>query len=231
MAHVLLLLAACCPPPPSAPGADAPPREVSVTATSRLNVAPDEATLSLTFSATAATMKRSHADSAKAVETFTAAVTALGVPKESIELASTTDDPNYRWDGTQKITGYTSSTRLAVKTADFEKVADIVDTAVQAGVTAVDVDYHSTTMPEHKKKAREMAIAAAKEKAAQLAEGMGAKLGQVRTVSEGTTWGGGYRTFNNVAQTEASEAPPDDGPIAPGTTPLELSVSATFALE
>ncbi|MDP2305757.1 MAG: SIMPL domain-containing protein [Pseudomonadota bacterium] len=227
---LVLLLAAC--PPPHDSGRDAPVREVSVSATSRINVAPDEATISLTFSSTAATMRTSHAASGKAVEAFRAAVLALGIPAEALELGGTTDDPNYRWNDANRVVSYTSTTLLNVRTKDFERVAEVVDTAVASGVTAVDVSYHSTTMPEHKKRAREMAIVAAKEKAGQLAAGTGAKLGEVRTVSEGTTSsGGGYRSYGNMVQTEVTEPSDADGAIAPGTTPLELTIQATFALE
>ena len=157
---------------------------------------------------------------------------ALGVPADALELCGTTDDPNYRWDGSNRVVGYTSTTLLNVKTKDFDRVADIVDTAVASGVTAVDVDYHSTTMPEHKVHARDLALAAAKAKAEQLATGSGAHLGSVLTLSEGTTSPiRGYQFANNVAQTEVSEGVEAEAAIAPGTTPLELTVVATYALE
>jgi uncharacterized protein YggE len=220
----------CTPPPPST--REAPVREVSVSATSRINVVPDAATISLTFSSTDASMRASHAASGKAVETFRAAILALGVPADALELGGTTDDPNYRRDGSNRVVSYTSTTLLIVRMKEFERVADVVDTAVASGVTAVDVSYRSTTMPEHKKRARDLAIAAAKEKAAQLAAGAGAELGRVLTVSEGiASTGGSYRSFGNVVQTEVFAGADADGPIAPGTTPLELTVEATFALE
>lgn len=229
---MLLLLSffvACAPPVPLVPP---PTREVSVSATSRINVAPDEATIRLTFSATAATMKKSHAASGQAVEAFKTAVLALGLPTDALELCSTTDDPNHRWDGSNRIISYTSTTLLNVRTSDFDQVADIVDTAVASGVTGVDVDYRSTKLPEHKKQARELALAAAKAKATQLALGSGATLGRVMMVSEGVMSArSGYVAFGNVVQNEVTESGDADGPIAPGTTPLELTIEATYALE
>jgi uncharacterized protein YggE len=230
LAVLAFALAACQPPVQPAP--EAPTREVSVSATSRINVAPDEATIALTFASTNTSMRKSHAESAKAVAAFTAAIEALGVPKDALELCSTTDDPNYRWDASNRVVSYTSTTLLNVHTKDFDRVADLVDTAVASGVSGVQVAYHSTTMPEHKKRARELAIAAAKEKATQLAVGTGATLGAILKVSEGTTTtGGSYRSFANVAQTEVTETSDETGPITPGTTPLELTIDATFALE
>lgn len=234
MPLLLSLFLACAPPapPPAAP----PQREVSVSATARINVAPDEATIHLTFSATATGMKKSHTASGAAVQAFKTAVLALGVSPDMLELCGTTDNPNYRWDSSNRVVSYTSTTLLNVRTTDFEQVADIVDTAVANGVTAVDVEYHSTKMPEHKKHARELALVAAREKAEQLATGSGAKVGPILTVSEGTPtsrygYAFGNSFGNNVAQTEISESVDADGAIAPGTTPLELTVVATYALE
>lgn len=229
MRLLALALASCqlpSPPPPEAPS-----REVSVSATARINVVPDEATIALTFSSTATGMRRSHAASTQAVEAFTSAIAGLGMPADALALHGTTDDPNHRWDGSNRVVSYTSTTVLSVRTKDFERVADVVDTAVASGVTAVHVSYHSTTMPEHKKHARELAIAAAKEKATQLAEGTGARLGPVLRLSEGTTTSGAFRSFGNVVQTEVHESSDTDAPIPPGTTPLDLTVEATFALE
>lgn len=224
---LLLLLLACTPP---APPVLAPDRSVTVSATSRVNVVPDEATIALTFSSTASSMKRSHVAAAQAVETFRTAVAPI-VPADALELCGTTDDPNYRWDESDRIVSYTSSARLNVRTRDFERVADVVDAAVAAGVTSVSVDYHSTTLPEHKKRARDLALAAAKAKAEQLAAGTGARLGEVRTVSEGgSSTGRGYASFANVVQTEVTEASDADTPLSPGTTPLELTVEVTWAL-
>ncbi len=235
MPLLLAVLLACTPPTPPMPPPAPPVREVSVSGTARINVAPDEATIHLTFEATATGMKKSHTTSANAVQAFKTAVLALGLPPDALELCSTTDNPNYRWDSSNRVVSYTSATLLNVKTPDFERVADIVDLAVASGVTAVDVDYHSTKMPEHKKHARELALAAARDKAEQLATGSGAKVGPVLTVSEGgASTSRGYsfgNAFGNVAQTELSESVDADGAIAPGTTPLELTVTATYVLE
>jgi uncharacterized protein YggE len=231
---MFLLLALACPPPPTAATPDPPVREVHVVASSRVNVAPDEAVITLVFSATSATMKRSHAASTGAVVAFREALTALAIPADALELCGTTDAPEHRYDsGQQRIVGYSSSTTLNVRTKDFERVADIVDAAVASGVTHASVSYHSTTLPEHKQRARELAIAAAKEKAAQLAVGLGAKLGEVRTISEGQAWQSGSYSPNfagNAFQAEVT-ASSDEGPVTPGTTPLDLSIDVTFALE
>lgn len=225
------LLGACT--PMAVPAVPPPARQVSVSATSRINVAPDEAVIRLTFSATAPGMRKSHSASASSVEAFRTAVAALGVPPDALELCGTTDDPNYRWSSSTKISSFTSTTLLNVRTKDFERVADIVDAAVASGATAVDVSYRSTTLPEHKKHARDLAMTAAREKAQQLALGMGATLGGIQSVTEGATSSrsGMYSFSENVVQTEVTEASEALGPMAPGTTPLELTIQATFLID
>jgi uncharacterized protein YggE len=87
-------------------------------------------------------------------------------------------------------------------------------------------------MPEHKKQARDLAITAAKDKARQLAEGTGARLGAIRTLSEGTTSGWSHQAaYGNVVQTELTESDDASDVIAPGTRPLTLTIQATFARE
>lgn len=234
---MLLLLIACAPSPAlSAPepavGA-ATAREVSISATARLNVAPDEALIDLDFAATAAGMRRAHDASKQATDTFTAAIRALDLPEKSLELGGTTDTANRRWDGSERIISYSSTTALAVHLADFERVAEVVDLAVGSGATDIRVSYRSTNLPERKKEAREMAISAAKAKAEQLASGMGARLGPVLRISEDNNTGryGMYSGAGNAVQNEARDEPAEGGPAAPGTVPLELTIQAVFALE
>jgi uncharacterized protein YggE len=170
-------------------------------------------------------MKAAHAQAKASFAAFQAAAEKLGIPATSISTNGTIDSPNYRWDGV-RIYSYTSSASITVCTKDFEQVADIVDTAVASGVGSASVSYRATNMPEHKKKARDLAITAAKEKAEQLAKGMNASLGEVQSLSEGTSWSSGVG--NVIAQVESSDF---SGAYAPGSTPLELTISAVFKLE
>ena len=225
-----LCLPACAPPAPAISAQPPPAREVSVTATARLNVAPDEAEIALTFSHTAPTMRRAHDAATEAMQRFTLAAERAGIGADRMERGRISDSANRRWDGTERVTGYTAAASLVLRLPDFDRVADTVDLAVSSGATDISVSYRATDLPARKQEVRDMAIQAARAKAAQLATGSGARLGAIQRISEeaGNPWR--YAGVGNAVQTERPE--PEEGvAIAPGTVPLEVTVAATFLLE
>lgn len=237
---LLLLSLACQPPVPPALSA-APARTLSVSGTADLDVAPDEASVTFTFAARAKRMKDAHATTQAQIDAFLANVATIGVPKEGVNLAGITYQPNYTYPdyGPPRVDSFTASEQIVVKTRDFAQIPVLVDAAAEGGVSRVgNVEFRSTKLPELKKSARDMAIAATKEKAAQLAEGLGAKLGPVQTIEEqlGDAYTGNEQQYlgNAVAQRSASYGTvsgDDMGAITPGTERLRLSIRAVYALE
>jgi len=230
---VLALLA--CPPPCEDRDDDAP-RLLSVNGLARLDVAPDEATLGFTFSTTGKKIGAAHDATRKKVDDFVAAMTAAGVPKDQVELGTIAYSPNYATydDHAPRIENFTASTTVVVKTKNFDLIPAILDGAVDAGLTETSgVDFHSTTMPDHKKKVRDMAIEATRAKAQQLAQGLGAKLGDVHSIQEGA-WDASISENalgNRIAQSYRRADPREDAPLAPGAIPLSLELTVQWELE
>jgi len=229
-------------------------RRITVTGSARLDVAPDEANLSFTFSTTGKKLQPAHQATRKKVDDFVAALSAAGVAKVQVqgsdalvdpakvvwekstavlELGNIAYSPNmaYPDDRAARIESFTASITVAVKTHDFDLVPVILDAAVDSGLTETSgVRFTASNMPEHKKKVRDLAIQATKEKASQLAEGLGASLGAVQSIQEGTWNLQGLE--NNVAQSYRRAGGDDEsGAIAPGVIPLNLQITAVWALE
>lgn len=237
---IALLSALACQTPAMAPAAAVPPpRTLAITSTARLDVPPDEATVTVTFTSTARKLSAAHADAKKKIDAFTAAAHAAGVPADGIVFSAANEAAEYVYpEGRpRQLTGFQSTTTLRIEVSDFALVAPVVDAAVDAGVASLDgIEYHSTKLSEHKKKARDMAIEAAKAKADQLAGGLGFTLAGVQSVSErtgDTPWWGPRGLENNVAQAVAS-APSSgsdvDTPIVPGSESLTLTLDLVFEI-
>jgi uncharacterized protein YggE len=103
--------------------------------------------------------------------------------------------------------------------------------------------YSSTSeLRKYRDQARNLAMTAAKEKAAALAEAAGAKTGCVLTISENTwssyygSWRGGRETAlwaQNTIQNASPGQPAntnDDSPISLGQIAVRAEVSASYAL-
>jgi uncharacterized protein YggE len=101
---------------------------------------------------------------------------------------------------TQRITGYRVEVTVTATTKRFELVGPIMEAGANAGASSMSSQFRRSDLPALKKQVREMALTAAKEKAAQTASTLGIELGRIVMVAEapsGTMWGSAY--FPQVA--------------------------------
>ena len=129
---------------------------------------------------------------------------------------------SYREPNTDEIT-------VTATTHQFEKIGDIMDAGATAGVTAMSTAFRRSDLAQLKKKVRDMALAAAKDKAKQTADALGIKLGRVTTVGEaanGSMWGNAY--FPQVANNEVRVTSP--GALGGTLQPLTLDITVGYEL-
>ena len=101
---------------------------------------------------------------------------------------------------TQRITGYRAEVTVTATTKRFELVGPIMEAGANAGASSMSSQFRRSDLPELKKQVRELALKAAKEKAAQTAKVLGIELGRIVNVAEtpnGMMWGSAY--FPQVA--------------------------------
>jgi len=226
-----------------------PMQVISVTGIARLDVEPDEASVTFTFTSTDKKVSKAHALTRDRTDQFVSALKEIGIPKEDIVFGYSNYYPDYVYEEgkPQKLVTFTTSTTLIVKTGDFSKIPAIVDAGVSSSLTSLGgIEFYSTKLPEHKKTVRDMAIKAARDKAGQIAKGLDIKLGKAINVSEGAWNASAYRGYGgypgwygpleNVAQQVSvagagagQEA--QGGPVSPGTTPLNLTLDVVFEIE
>jgi uncharacterized protein len=215
----------------------AKPGQMMVTGTATLEVAPDCADLTMTISADGARPGNATEAAQAKQQALVAALMKLGVESADLKLSHLTLHPIYAqgelgWSQL-KVATYRAEITVTVTTKRFDRIGAIMDVGAQTGASAMSSAFRRSDLPELKKKVREMALAAAKDKAAQTARSLGIELGRVVSVTEapnGHMWGSGY--FPQVSnEVRALPSAGGGGPTIGGTMqPLTLDISIGFEL-
>lgn len=139
--------------------------------------------------------------------------------------------PQYNWnDGRQNLRGYQVSQNVSVKVRDLDQVSSILDAAGSLGLNQIGSLNFEIDDPEKlKQEAREQAIEAAKEKAENLADVAGVKLGRIISFYESSSspvdyYRSSYKLEADMATNE--EAAPQ---IEVGSS--EITITATVEYE
>jgi uncharacterized protein YggE len=204
---------------------------ISVSGEGKTSQAPDIAVLNFGIvTGRQATSKAAIAMVAKNMEAILAAVKAAGVEEKDITTQNFWLSPEYDYNnGSQILRGYQANQSLSVKVRDLDKVGDVLTAATNAGANQAGGVSFSIDNPETAKaKARNDAIAQAKEKAQTIASSLGMKLGKVTSFSEG----GGYTPVPMYARDMAMGAESKASLELPaGEQEITVSVSLTYELE
>jgi uncharacterized protein YggE len=173
------------------PGSDlAKPGQMTVTGTATLEISPDCADLTMTLSSEAKRPGLATTDVQTKQGALVAALAKLGVEHENLKLSGLALNPVYTEHG--ELRGYRADITVTATTHDFGKIGSLMEAGADAGATSMSSAFRRSDLPELKKKVRDMAIAAARDKAKQTADALGIKLGRIVTVVEnpgGPLWG------------------------------------------
>ena len=117
-----------------------------------------------------------------------AAVKEQGVEEKDIKTTSYNLNPSYDYNketGRSEIKGYEVNQQVTVKIRDLESIGAIIEATTKVGANQVgNIAFTIDDMSEIKKLAREEAIAKAKDKAKEMTELTGIKLGDLVNVYE-----------------------------------------------
>ena len=208
------------------------PGQMTVTGSATLEVSPDCADLTMTFTVDNGKPGIATAGVDAKEAALVAALHKIGVEPTDIKLSQLNLEPVYEPnpEGWAQITihAYRAQITVTATTHDFGKVSAMMEAGADAGATSLSSQFRRSDLPELKKKVRDMALAAAKEKASQTAGSLGIKLGRVVSVAEnpgGYMWSNAYFPRANTQQTS-------NGGTALGGTlqPLTLEVSIGYEL-
>jgi len=215
-----------------APGAE--PHRMTVTGSATLQVSPDCADLTMTLSAQDAKPLPATQNVEREEATLIATLTKAGVARDDMKLSTLELQPVYGPNPSTPwapyvIQGYRAAIVVTVTTRDFARIGSLVELGAESGATAMSSQFRRSDIAELKKKVRDMALAAAQDKAKQTAHALGIQVGAIVSVSEapgGAIWNATY--FPNAAAQMSSSGPALGGTLEPLT--LDVTIGYDLAV-
>lgn len=203
-------------------------RQVTVVGTGEARVAPDMASVQLGVETQAPTTQEALAQNTAQAQAIIDQVKQLGVAAEDIQTSGLNIYANYDNDG-RNITGYTVSNTVSVTIRNLAQAGDLLDKVVQAGANRVfGVSFGVSDPKAAQAQARDAALADARARAEQLAQGSGAQLGAVLVISE-NIGSGPVVPMPAMARDEA-QAAGAPVPVEAGQQVIPASIQVTYAL-
>lgn len=201
-------------------------RTISVTGVGRAAAAADILLLDLAVETQAATASEALAANNKQTMAVLSALKDQGIQERDIQTTQLSINPVFaRQDlddtGPPEITGYQARNGMSVRLRDLQFAGAVIDAAVQAGGDAIRIGGISFSFVDPsglRVEARKRAIADARVRAQQLADGFGVGLGDVTSISESDF--SGPRSFREFAASSFA-----DTPISPGESEITLQIT------
>ena len=136
---------------------------------------------------------------------------------------------NYNSSKVPQIIGYQITQSVEVKIRNLDKVGEILEGSVDAGVNQVFSLYFKVDQDEAlKSQARELAITDAKKKAVETAQQLGIRLGKLSGFTEGSSYPTPYPVYEKAAGMGGGGATPD---IQTGENEILVNVTLTYEID
>jgi uncharacterized protein YggE len=196
-------------------------RTVTVNGSGSISSVPDTATISFGVTTQAKTAVGAFSANSADIAKVIAALKAAGVAAKDLQTQTVQLSPRMNDTGEQ-IVGYTAFNSVNATIHDLSRAGAIIDSGVAAGADTVNGP--SLTRSDSAAQYREAlkaAVADAQKKADALGEAGHFTVGQVQSVTEGSS-------SVPVPVTDKVSAP--STPIEPGTQQVDASVTVTFAI-
>jgi hypothetical protein len=200
---------------------------LTVTGHGRASAPADAAELSLGVELVRATAREARASAAEAMVAVIAAIRAAGVPDAGIRTSGLglAAEMDYSDAAVPRRVGFRLTNRVTVVLEDVERVAAVVDAAIEAGATTFEgVSFRVRDAGGVRRAALLAAVADAGQSAEAIAAAAGLRLGEMTLLREGTPIGGPSPRF---AMMEALASTP----VLPGAVDVEASVEASWQVE
>ncbi len=189
------------------------------------SVSPDSAEIWLGVASRALTVAEAQSDASARMSQVMDRLTALGISKDQIATVRYNVFPQYSQN--QDISGYEVNNIISVKTRGTDGVGALLDAVVAAGANRVERVSFTVADPKPlTSRAREAAMADARDKATQLARLAGVALGPVTSIVESVS-GGTPLPLGMGGDTFAASAPP----ITPGEMQIQVNVQVTYGIQ
>jgi uncharacterized protein len=201
---------------------------IVVGGTGRVSVQPDVADLRLGIAISEATVKEARAAAAAAMAAVLAAIERAGVARPDVRTTLLSVAPRYDYrDEGPRLVGYDLANVVDVTVRDLDRLAAVIDGALEAGATSLDgLSFRLEDPGEAERTARTSAVAFARARAEVLAAAAGVAIDGVVGVVEDQTppiWPIPRGAKMSLAADAAT-------PVEAGTTEIAVSVTVTFRI-
>lgn len=222
-----LLLPAVAPvAAPHALAEDLPARRIIVTGSAQVSAAPDVATISGGVETEAATAAEALRENSEAMRQILDALAGLGIAEADIQTTRLSLDPV--WDQSEdrdvpRVTGYRAGNMVTIIARQTGQLGAVIDAMGSGGANRIHgIGFDMADPRAQLARAREEAVADARAKAETLARSAGVELGEVLTIDETRSTGGGPIPMHARMESAA--------PIASGSVDVRSEVTITYAL-
>jgi uncharacterized protein YggE len=219
-------------------------RSVAVSGTAVVNVTPDRVLIQLGVQSNGRTPGLTETANSAVVARVIQAIKKNGVAEKDIVTDRYIIDPVYKNYDSLSIEGYRINNTVGITLRDVNQVNQVIISALNAGANQVlNVEFYLSDLRKYRDQAREMAMIAAGEKAADLASAAGAEAGCVLSITENTWshfsggWWGRSRdlwTQNAVQNIPTANGQGDSsefGPVNLGQISVRAEVNASYSLQ
>jgi uncharacterized protein YggE len=207
-------------------------RSVTVNGSGSVNVKPDIARIQMAVTERNPSLEIAQETVANVTVKVLKLLDELEIDRKLVNTIGTTVRPDYRWNREkeqQELVGYVAERNIQLELSDLDKLGDLIEGAVQAGVNQVSppvLDYRDRGNAYRQALTR--AAEDARNNAATIARALDTKLGDVVELSTVAN-APGPQPLQRM-QAEAMAADSDAQTYNVGNIRLEASVTATFAL-
>lgn len=213
-------------------------RTISVTGTVQTQVAPDMVVWQISLSDTDPVLSKAKAASDANVKAIIALREKLGIADGDLQTGAMSIRKEYNEDERGRrldFKHFRVYRSITIRQRDLKRFDEFIDAFVASADLEVSFSYQYSKIHETRAETRLEALKIARDKAADLAEAVGAKLGKVLTIDEhgsdgGSRWNNlhmqnAYTPVNNPGVDQAS------GTFVPGAIDVKMTMYATFELE
>jgi len=206
----------------------ADPHTITVTGEGQISAIPDQVMLSAGVTTTASTADAALGENARKMNAVFAALKSLGISDRAMQTSNFSVSPQYSNNSdNQRITGYQVSNQVDVALDDPKRLGSCIDALVASGANQINsVNYTLRDSAPLMTKARQAAMTDARQRAETLAQAGGANVGQVLSITEGST--GSVRP---VMYRAVAMAAPSPTPTAAGEQSVSVTVSVIYELK
>jgi uncharacterized protein len=211
----------------------AQPGAMTVTGSATLEVSPDCADLTMTLSVDGARPGLAAGSLTKKQQAVVEAMKALGIEASDMKISYMSLNPIYKDWQQNKVITYRAEVTITATTKKFDQIASMMEAGATAGAQTMSTQFRRSDLPELKKRVRELALKAAKEKAQITTKALGIELGRVTAVAEtpnGLMWSSHYFPNSVVNVSEQAPVAAQAAALGGALQPLTLDVTVSFEL-